>query len=479
LLTQIFTRDYRQGGRATFDTRTPYSEPASVRNRTELCRREFLRAAACAAGAPTLFGQQSSPADLTLRIGPVSVDVAPRKTIKTIGYNGAVPGPVLRLTEGRPVTVDVFNSTSEPELVHWHGLAVPSDVDGSMEEGTPHVPPNGSRRYTFTPRPSGTRWYHTHTLAGRNLHRATYSGQFGALIVTPREDPARYDAESILVLHGWDPYFTTMGDGSLEVAYNNFTVNGRSLASGEPVRVKEGQRVLFRIVNADATLTHRLALSGHSMSVVALDGNRVPQSRAVDAIKLAPAERADVLVLMNRPGIWVFGDIDDKTRKNGLGVVVEYASRSGQPQWQAPPAAPWDYTLFGGAGPAPEPDAQVPLIFKPHWMGNRWIDHWTINGKEFPHTDPIRVKGGGLYRLIFDNQSDDAHPVHLHRHAFELVRIAGKPTAGILKDVVLCPPRQKVEVQFRADNPGPTLFHCHQQLHMDFGFMAMVEYEPS
>ena len=105
------------------------------------------------------------------------------------------------------------------------------------------------------------------------------------------------------------------------------------------------------------------------------------------------------------------------------------------------------------------------------------MDHWTINGKEFPKTDPIRVKANGRYRLIFDNQSDDAHPVHLHRHAFELVSIAGKPTAGVMKDVVMCPPRKKVEVQFVADNPGPTLFHCHQQLHMDFGFMAMVEYE--
>ncbi len=199
--------------------------------------------------------------------------------------------------------------------------------------------------------------------------------------------------------------------------------------------------------------------------------------RAVEAVELAPAERVDIVVEMRNPGVWILGDADDEVRHSGLGVVIEYAGRTGPPQWTAPSAEAWDYTRFGREGAAAEPDERVPLVFKPKWMGNRWVDHWLINGKEFPHTDPIRVKAGGRYRLIFDNQSDDAHPVHLHRHTFELVSIAGKPTAGVMKDVVMCPPRRKVEVQFVADNPGPTLFHCHQQLHMDFGFMAMVEYE--
>jgi FtsP/CotA-like multicopper oxidase with cupredoxin domain len=74
------------------------------------------------------------------------------------------------------------------------------------------------------------------------------------------------------------------------------------------------------------------------------------------------------------------------------------------------------------------------------------------------------------------NASDDIHPVHLHRHSFELTRIAGKPTAGLIKDVVMLGGYQEAEVDFVADNPGRTLFHCHQQLHMDFGFMALFDY---
>jgi FtsP/CotA-like multicopper oxidase with cupredoxin domain len=86
------------------------------------------------------------------------------------------------------------------------------------------------------------------------------------------------------------------------------------------------------------------------------------------------------------------------------------------------------------------------------------------------------VRANYRYRLRFDNQSDEAHPVHLHRHTFEITRFAGKATVGVMKDVIVVPAKKQVEVDFTADNPGPTLFHCHQQLHMDYGFMAMVQY---
>jgi len=440
-------------------------------------RREFL------AGSAAFFFPPQSPADLTLKIGSVDLAISPKKTIRTTGFNGSVPGPVLRFPEGRAITVDVVNETAESEIVHWHGLFTPVDADGSAEEGTPMVPARSQRRYAFTPRPSGTRWYHSHVTAGRNLHRATYSGLYGAMILEPRRNPARYDQEVVLVLHGWDPFFSTHGrggegdEGSLEVHYNAFTINSHALGAGDPVQVRQGQRVLFRIVNANATLAHRLALPGHQFTVVALDGNPVPNPAPVSVLELSSAERIDAVVEMNQPGVWILGDAGDQVRNLGLGVVVEYAGRSGAPQWTAPPDEMWDYTRFGRNATAPEPDERIPLVFKQKWAGNRAIDHWTINGKEYPKTDPIRVRANGHYRLIFDNQSNDMHPVHLHRHSFELVAIAGKPTRGVLKDVVSVMPHTKVEVDLLADNPGPSLFHCHMQLHMDFGFMTMLEYE--
>ena len=107
--------------------------------------------------------------DATLRISPVKLEIAPGKIVETIGYNGLVPGPLLRFREGQNVSIQVENQTSNPELVHWHGLSIPSQVDGSMEEGTPMVPAHGSRQYSFIAHPSGTRWYHAHGMAGRDL----------------------------------------------------------------------------------------------------------------------------------------------------------------------------------------------------------------------------------------------------------------------------------------------------------------------
>jgi FtsP/CotA-like multicopper oxidase with cupredoxin domain len=422
---------------------------------------------------------QNPKADITLRISPVELEIAPRRTIKTIGYNGSVPGPVLRVREGQPVTVDVYNETPAPELVHWHGLFVPSEVDGAAEEGTPMVPPHGSRRYAFVPRPAGTRWYHTHVAAGRNLKRSTYTGQFGFLCVEPKSEPGQYDAEVFLALHGWEPYLGTMGadEGTLDVIYQSYTINSHALGYGDPIHVAEGQRVMLRILNASATMLHRLALAGHKFEVVALDGNRVPTPREVEVLELGPAERVDAVVTMRQPGVWILGEVDDRARNAGLGVVVEYANRKGPAQWAAPSGARWDYTVFGRKGDAPTGDVEVvPLVFRQKFAGNRWVDLWTINGKSFPKTDPIQVQANRRYRLRFDNQSDEAHPVHLHRHSFELTQYAGVATSGVVKDVVMVPARRQVEADFVADNPGPSLFHCHMQLHMDYGFMTLVQY---
>ena len=104
------------------------------------------------------------------------------------------------------------------------------------------------------------------------------------------------------------------------------------------------------------------------------------------------------------------------------------------------------------------------------------MDNWTINGKMFPKTDPILVQANHRYRLVFDNRSDEAHPLHLHRHTFELKSVAGVATSGVRKDVVVVQPMSRTEVDFVADNPGPTLFHCHQQMHMDYGFMMLMTY---
>jgi FtsP/CotA-like multicopper oxidase with cupredoxin domain len=445
-------------------------------------RRAFLRStglAAFTAASPCNLSALADP-DYTIDIAPYSFEVSPHRTIKAIAYNQQVPGPLLRFKEGRPVTIDVSNHSANEEIVHWHGLFLPSEVDGAMEEGTPHVAAGGKARYTFTPRPSGFRWYHTHTFAGHDLKKAEYTGQHGFLFIEPREDPARYDQEFFLALHDWNANLIGNEDGSMDPVYDVSTINGRTLGFGEPLRVKAGQQILLHILNTSATEPHWIALAGHQFRVIALDGNPVPQPRLVPMLRLSPAERVCAIVEMNNPGVWVMGEVRKHVMAAGMGIVVEYADRSGKAQWQQPDSLSWDYLQFAASGLPPTSSSsviEIPLVFESKFTGHGAMDRWMINGKSFPDTKMITLQRGQRYRLLFTNHSNDDHPVHLHRHTFELRRFSGQPeTHGIFKDTVLVAANTQVDVEFTADNPGLTLFHCHQQNHMDLGFMMLFQY---
>jgi FtsP/CotA-like multicopper oxidase with cupredoxin domain len=503
-------------------------EEFSMKN-SPVSRRAFLQTTGLTAGA-MLFrephslsgtairdeqGSAGSP-DFTLRIKTSPVEIAPKRIVSATTYNGQFPGPLLRFREGQPVTIDVFNETDAPEQLHWHGQHISTDVDGAAEEGTPFIPARGMRRIAFTPSPSGFRFYHTHNRAGADLSVGQYSGQVGPVYIEPKFSPGNYDREVFLVLKEFEPTFSRGGDMDMnflwpggrvkaledagesamkaslakgmphgfEVGYRSFTINGRMLGHGEPVRVKQGARVLFHILNGSATEIRSLALPGHSFQVIALDGNAVPNPVRVPVLWLGTAERISAIVEMNHPGVWILGDLDNDDRHHGMGIVVEYAGRTGIPAWVAPPPMnmKWNYAHFAkpGVGATP-PDETIEMTFTKDNAAHEGFNLWSINGVSFPMSGgdvdaAFHLKQGSRYRLRMRNASDDIHPIHLHRHSFELTRLAGVSTAGILKDVVMLGGYQEAEIDFVADNPGLTLFHCHQQLHMDFGFMTLFDY---
>jgi FtsP/CotA-like multicopper oxidase with cupredoxin domain len=166
-----------------------------------------------AANSPMISGQaDAAPADHVLHIAASPIEIAPTRIISTITYNGQFPGPLLRMKEGQPVTVEIHNDTDTPEQLHWHGQKVSTDVDGAAEEGTPDIPAHGMRRITFTPQPAGLRFYHTHNRAGANLYAGQYSGQVGPVFIEPKSDPGNYDREFFLVLKEFEPSFSQGGD---------------------------------------------------------------------------------------------------------------------------------------------------------------------------------------------------------------------------------------------------------------------------
>jgi len=158
-------------------------------------------------------------------------------------------------------------------------------------------------------------------------------------------------------------------------------------------------------------------------------------------------------------------------------VVIEYAGSQGKPLWRDPEPAAWDYSSFATNHPVAEPAETFVLTFRDAGaLNGSKFDTWTINGDAWPKIKPMMVDAGKRYRMVFRNATGDQHPMHLHRHSFEVTKIDDKNLSGLIKDVINVMPLQTVAVDFIADNPGDALMHCHQQLHMDYGFMQIVKY---
>jgi FtsP/CotA-like multicopper oxidase with cupredoxin domain len=441
----------------------------------------------------------ASSAELRLQIAPHTFEVAPGREIRTAAYNGSVAG-VLHLPEGQPVDVEIENRLATEELVHWHGFELDPSLDGTAEEGSLAVPAAGRLRYTLPPQRSGSFYVHSHAMAHGDMTAGMYSGQFAFVYVEPRHNPGRYDREVFLSTHEWDAYMVNesaeertleemhhlridpeesegVGEGGWDIRYRVASINGRAFGHGEPIRVRQGERVLFHLLNGSATENIELALPGHTFLVVAMDGFAVPHPAAVETVTLGVGERMDVLVEMSVPGIWVLGSTDEEARTAGLGVVVEYAGASGDPVWIDPAVAPaWDYGQFAGNSITNLQDEEISFALTRLPLAENGAERWALidaHGQTF--SDPIRLERGRNYRLKLRNDSDESHPMHLHRHSFTLARYGGKPIGGLQKDTVLVQPRDTVELLLTPQTAGPALFHCHNQMHMDAGMYALFQ----
>jgi FtsP/CotA-like multicopper oxidase with cupredoxin domain len=454
-------------------------------------RRAFISALAgapfgCAWDRRVIHGPHR-PADVTIHIERAQIEVAPGRTITTSTYNGTAPGPLIRMREGVPTSVEMINHTDVAEYVHWHGFDIPPEFDGTEEEGSLSVPAGGRLQYELMPVNSGSRYVHSHAMAMTDLSRGVFSGQFAFVYVEPRRDPGRYDQEIFLITHEWEPQLVPeqnddtaeededeTGQRSMEIRYGIRSINGKALGCGEPLRVKEGQRVFFHVLNASATENIQLHLPGHKFYVVALDGNPVPRPGHVSVLELGVGERVDALVEMNNPGVWILGAVADDVRQSGLGIRLEYASRQGDPQYAPAGDLPWNYLQFGRRNDSPAPDEVIPMRISKAAPDEHGMERWEINGHTYGEQDaPKILRRGHRYRLAFNNRTPEAHPLHLHRYTFELTRIGATATSGVTKDVIVVQPYQTTDVDFVPRQRGLALFHCHQQMHMEMGFKRL------
>lgn len=483
----------------------------SERNRTS--RREFLVGTA-AAGAGLLlprlaFGQGArAPAgirEIALVARETRWELAPGKVVTAMTYNGTVPGPEIRLREGERVRIRFTNQLQEPTTVHWHGLDVPHPMDGVPGLTQPPVPPGGTFLYEFDARPAGTRWYHSHF----NEHQQIDRGLSGPIIIDPAgaEGPA-YDREVTLVLDDWvtgtGPTIPTtqrgapgmMGgghgaghhgahgpaapSGDHAHAYDAFTINGKAYPATGPIRVRRGERLRLRLINASSDHLHTLRLAGHRLLVTHTDGNPLAEPVAVDALPIAPSERYDVLVVADRPGAWLLACTAPGHAHAGEQVALVYPGFE-TAQAESPPAGGdplvWRYELGRGRPILPAP-TKAERVFQVALSGGMMgSEVWTVNGKRYPETDPLRVGLGDRVRVRFVGQmSPESHPMHLHGQSFAVVAVNGRPLpAPLVKDSVdIEAPAGSVEVEFTAQQLGDWLFHCHKPMHMEGGMAFLV-----
>ena len=232
-------------------------------------------------------------------------NILPDVRVSAYAFNGQVPGPRIRVTEGDRVRFVVRNSLPEPTTIHWHGLILPNAMDGPADITQAPIPPGGSFTYEFTTRQAGTFFYHSHNRPDRQQAL----GLYGALIIDPPAPVLRYDKELVVQLQEWlyqNGYtFPAMPMDGMQP--NFFTINGKAYPSTEPLRMRVGEKLLVRYIGSQSGFVHPMHIHGGPFSIVATDGVPVAESARMtkDTVNVGPGERYDVIWEAREPGKWL------------------------------------------------------------------------------------------------------------------------------------------------------------------------------
>lgn len=226
-------------------------------------------------------------------------------SVNAMTYNGTVPGPLIRVTEGDRVKILVKNELDEPTTVHWHGLDVPFEMDGIPDMSQKPIEPGETFVYEFEAKPAGTFMYHSHYEGDVQVS----AGLYAPLIIEPKQpeaDPPDHDVT--LMLSEWllrsGSTYAAMPMSGMEPNY--FTINGKAFPATETINVKVGERVRLRLMGIGQFI-HPMHLHGVAFKVVATDGHPVPEAARLtkDTISVAPGERYDIEFTPTEPGQWM------------------------------------------------------------------------------------------------------------------------------------------------------------------------------
>lgn len=453
----------------------------------------------CAAQTKTAAGEMAADGFRILRAKPgrtaLSDDSQPETGIW--GYDGTVPGPLLRIRQGEELKIRLINELPEATVVHWHGLRLPNAMDGVPHLTQPEIASGASFDYRFKAPDAGTFWYHAHLYSSEQLERGLYG-----LLIVEEQSPPQVDLDVVLVLDDWrltperqihEASFRSMHDAAHHGRIGRMlTLNSRQRFD---IAVRVNQRVRLRLLNAANARVMPVRIQGHDVRVMAIDGQPAEPFFARDgSISLAPGNRADVYVdTTMAKGDTASITVDDYGSEAEIGRLVYDRS---QPARTAPlpdpaplPANPLplhidlkralrvDAPLEGGA---------MSAMMMGRMRGNEIPGHgldprariWTIAGHASSgHHGPalFSVKRGRPVVISFPNRTEFPHAMHLHGHHFRLLDRLDDGWKPFWLDTIVVERGATERIAFVADNPGKWMIHCHMLEHQETGMAAWFE----
>ncbi|MCC2249344.1 multicopper oxidase family protein [Virgibacillus sp. AGTR] len=428
-------------------------------------------------------------------------------TINAWTYNDTVPGEQLRVKEGEVVKVNLTNELQEPVSIHWHGIPVPNTEDGIPGITQDAVLPGESYTYEFVANDPGTYWYHSHQNGVDQLDK----GLYGTIIVEPTDpkEEADIDRDYTLVLDEWESgnyqventdntdhdnmdmnnksgMMDGKGMGHDMSSYDIFTINGRSYENSKPLKVRKGDLVKLRFINA-GYMVHQIHIP-IDYKITHVDGQKVnkPQSVNKSLFEIAPGERIDVEFTADGSSNFTIDRHGEAEASQAMKIDVVYEDRNVQDNKHETTTNTVDITQLGKQRESQfsindnfDVEYEMDLATQMNMDAEMGMV-WTINGKTFPDVSPLKVNKGDKVKVTLTNNSMDkaTHPMHLHGHFFQVLSKNGEPLSHspIMKDTLNVKPGETYEVAFLADNPGNWLFHCHDLHHASNGMVSMVNY---
>jgi FtsP/CotA-like multicopper oxidase with cupredoxin domain len=398
-------------------------------------------------------------------------EIAPGHVVPGYGFNGQVPGPVIEADVGDTLVVDLTNALPEPTSIHWHGLRVPAEMDGTQLVQQP-IQPGETFRYRFVLPDAGTFWYHPHINETVQLEK----GLYGALVVRGPGEP-HLDGERVLVLD--DLKLDRKGDIA---RFGGFTerhegrrgdtrlVNGQA----EPeLEIAAGQVERWRILNASSSRYVLLSIGSRPFTILGTGGGLIPVPVTADQVLLAPADRVELAV-----GPFSEGEsLGLESLPYARGMVKEHGGRyatvrAGSPapsRAQIPETLRTIEPLVTGDVP---PNRTVQLQAR---MSLRHGVNWMVEGEAHHHADPVRVGDLQVWDVVNETKMD--HPFHLHGFFFQVIEVNGAPPEFLSwEDTINVPANGRVRIAWRPDDrPGSWMYHCHILEHHAAGMMATFD----